>query len=383
MLKLQVASKDTSISQLQVALFAGREEQSDLSYKLRKLEEAAQAMDGSAAPSRRASFGLKTLNPEEEGRPPVARRLDPSFDGFAEGAGSAVDCGLEAGSETHGRKGEVLLTREQFEEKSNSANHFPASSATDWKLDSKHRANTPGPETLPPAGVFSPVGRNRAQQLAGDDMRRSLTMDRGDSWGLTSGIRRNEQSPSAHEQSSAAIGRLTAAHGKAQSGNWNEAPQNERSPPRNERNNGRADEPESLRSLSGSGVRSLEKRHVAEFAESCRGEPPVARRESPDPHSTQLHNRPNSPQERATPPRTEFLTSGTDRPIAPVASPGAGSVSSQLSLGTPGTFPRGNENVPFATKQSLRETMDETAAIESKLMEVSLKRSQVRSCEGA
>ena len=43
-----------------------------------------------------------------------------------------------------------------------------------------------------------------------------------------------------------------------------------------------------------------------------------------------------------------------------------------------GTLPRENGSVPFATEKTLREAMEETAAIESKLMEVSLERSQVR-----
>jgi hypothetical protein len=226
MLRLQLASKDTSISQLQVALFAGREERTDLHHKLQKLEGAARAFEGSAAPSRRASFGHKTLNLEEEFQLAAARRLDTSFDAFT-GCANAFETerafdGLETErafeGENESRAQETASASapgsRNLEAERNSrtafvpisANPRPQYQVTPQQPHTKqpqpersaglnHRASTPSPEKLPPAGVSTPVGRNRAQQLAGSDMRRSLTMDPAHDQGT---VKQNERIPSTN-----------------------------------------------------------------------------------------------------------------------------------------------------------------------------------------
>lgn len=222
MLRLQLASKDTSISQLQVALFAGREERTDLHHKLQKLEGAARALEGSAAPSRRASFGHKTLNLEEEFQPAPARRLDESFDAFTDGAnafeserafdGLETERAFEGENESRAQETASVPGSRDLEAERHSRTAFvpistnprqqqhliPRQSHTKQPERSaglNHRASTPSPEKLPPAGVSTPVGRNRAQQLAGSDMRRSLTMDPAHDPGT---VPQNERIPSTN-----------------------------------------------------------------------------------------------------------------------------------------------------------------------------------------
>ncbi|GAQ86740.1 hypothetical protein KFL_003080110 [Klebsormidium nitens] len=381
MLKLQIASKDTSISQLQVALFAGREERTDLYHNLRKLEEAAHAMEGSAAPSRRGSFGLKSYNPQGESLS-AARRLEASFDSLSFGPDSFDKVGLETGSETQG--GPADMGRLGGESSSMAAPEpVPLISKTERNANPKHRENGPGPETLPPAGVFSPVGRNRAQQLAGDDMRRSLTMDQETDRGAVSGSRQAERIPAGSERSPAASGKVPTSNERAGPANARTASPSERNALGGERNGGRADGPDFGRGVSGSEMRTMDRRHVAEPPESSRGQAPTVRKESPDRFATQSRDRPNSPQRTVTPPRSataeRIVASGADRRHGPVDSPESEVLSSQPSLGSARDPPRAREVVPFATEQSLREAMEETAAIESKLMEVSLERSQLES----
>lgn len=72
-----------------------------------------------------------------------------------------------------------------------------------------------------------------------------------------------------------------------------------------------------------------------------------------------------------------------DSPSSPPVSPRFGDMASQQGPGVnePSviTATKGREPLPFATDVSLQEAMDEMAAIESKLMEVSMERSKVRS----
>lgn len=378
MLKLQIASKDTSISQLQVALFAGREERTDLYHKLRKLEEAAQAMEGPAAPSRRGSFGLKTLNPGEAFS--ITRRLDASFDNLSFGADSFEKLGLE--TESAAQLGNAESARDKGERSSVRATPDPVPSNLKTERNSRHRENAPGPETLPPAGVFSPAGRNRAQQLAGDDMRRRLTRDRESDRSAVGGTRQTERNPGLNERSSAASEKVPTRNERAGPTNERTASPNERNPLGGERTSGRTHGSDVGRNLSGSDMRQMDGRHVAEPPERARGKPSSVWRESPDTSCNQSRDRPNSPQETVTPPRSptteRIVASETERRQGPVGSPATGHLFSQPSLGSVHTPPRPHEAVPFATEQSLQEAMEETAAIESKLMEVSLERSQVR-----